>query len=291
MKVHVPLAAALVISVILPTFAKEKSAVDLQTRQQLEAIYKLYDAVVNKNDAAAVAAFFTEDAVLVTPLGVFSGRAGVEKYNVEVFRRWNLTDSVSRLDQVYALGDDLCAIGNYTIYADSTLASGDSSVLWTHVGDTWKIRAMVLEYPLGPDVAQTSPPTKTATWTLAQTPSQGQTATPALAIEATPTPTLGDNFTQVLPDRRVTFRFAAPNANAVSVLVGVKSGVDEPQGSTNSEMAKDSKGLWTVTLGPFEPNLYEYHFSLDGRKITDPGNDMPKPQRHVDTSLLLLDRS
>jgi enterochelin esterase family protein len=99
---------------------------------------------------------------------------------------------------------------------------------------------------------------------------------------------MGDNFTEVLPDRHVTFRLLAPKANAVSILVGVKSGVDEPQGTTNSEMMKDSKGLWTVTLGPFEPNLYEYRFSLDGRKITDPGNDMPKPQRHVDTSLLLI---
>ena len=32
--------------------------------------------------------------------------------------------------------------------------------------------------------------------------------------EATPTPTLGDHFTQVLPDRRVTFRLLAPKANA-----------------------------------------------------------------------------
>ena len=51
-------------------------------------------------------------------------------------------------------------------------------------------------------------------------------------------------------------------------------------------MTKDANGLWTVTLGPLEPNLYEYQFNLDGRKITDPGNDMPKPQRQVDTSLL-----
>ena len=43
-----------------------------------------------------------------------------------------------------------------------------------------------------------------------------------------------------------------------------------------------------MTLGPLDPSLYESQFSLDGRKITDPGNDMPKPQRQVDTSLLLI---
>ena len=53
---------------------------------------------------------------------------------------------------------------------------------------------------------------------------------PTETDQATPTPTLGDNFTQVLPDRRVTFRLLAPQANDVKVLIGVKSGVYEPQG-------------------------------------------------------------
>ena len=106
--------------------------------------------------------------------------------------------------------------------------------------------------------------------------------------EATPTPTLGDHDTQVLPDRRVTFRLLAPQANDVKVLIGVKSGVYEPQGTTTTQMTKNANGFWTVTLGPFEPNLYEYQFNIDGCAITDPGNEMPKPQRHVSVSLLLI---
>jgi hypothetical protein len=74
----------------------------------------------------------------------------------------------------------------------------------------------------------------------------------------------------------------------VEVAIGIKSGIYEPQGTTTTEMTKDANGFWTVTLGPFEPNLYEYRFSVDGCVITDPGNDMPKPERHVDTSLLLI---
>jgi enterochelin esterase family protein len=112
-----------------------------------------------------------------------------------------------------------------------------------------------------------------------------QTPTPA---QPTPTPTLRDKLTQVLPDRRVTFRLLAPKANAVDVVLGIKSGPYEPQGSTTVAMTKDANGLWSATLGPLEPNLYAYQFNLDGRKITDPGNDMPKPQRQVDTSLLLI---
>jgi enterochelin esterase-like enzyme len=92
----------------------------------------------------------------------------------------------------------------------------------------------------------------------------------------------------VLPDGHVTFRLLAPKANTVEVLIGIKSGPYEPQGTTTADMTKDTNGLWSVTLGPWEPNLYEYQFRLDGRLITDPGNDMPKPQRQVDTSLLLI---
>ena len=73
--------------------------------------------------------------------------------------------------------------------------------------------------------------------------------------EATPTPTFGDHFTQVLPDRRVTFRLLAPKANAVEVVIGMKSGIYEPQGTTTTEMTKDANGLWTVTFGPFEPEF------------------------------------
>jgi enterochelin esterase-like enzyme len=106
--------------------------------------------------------------------------------------------------------------------------------------------------------------------------------------EATPTPTLGDHFTQVLPDRRVSFRLLAPKANEVEVVIGMKSAVYEPQGTTTTEMTKDGNGFWTVTLGPFEPNLYEYRFSVDGCAIADPGNYMLDMPLRFSTSLLLI---
>jgi enterochelin esterase-like enzyme len=53
-------------------------------------------------------------------------------------------------------------------------------------------------------------------------------------------------------------------------------------------LTKDSIGLWSVTLGPYAPDLYEYRFIVDGVGVTDPGNNLPKPQRQVNTSLLLV---
>jgi hypothetical protein len=82
--------------------------------------------------------------------------------------------------------------------------------------------------------------------------------------EVTPTPTLADRITRVLADRRVAFRRLAPKANNVKVLVGVSSGIYESQGTTTAEMTKDANGFWTVTLGPFDPNLYENTWRLGG---------------------------
>jgi hypothetical protein len=76
----------LAISFALPTFAQQKETVDLGVAQQRDIlgdpkvddefgvlVTKREEAFTNK-DAAAVAALFTEDAVLVAPDGVFSGR-------------------------------------------------------------------------------------------------------------------------------------------------------------------------------------------------------------------------
>jgi hypothetical protein len=57
------------------------------------------------------------------------------------------------------------------------------------------------------------------------------------AAQPTPTPTFGYHWTEVLPDRRVTFRLLAPKANAVAVVVGTKGGVDEAEGTTTTPMA------------------------------------------------------
>ena len=85
----------------------------------------------------------------------------------------------------------------------------------------------------------------------------------------------------------------------MEVVIGIKNGIYEPQGATITEMTKDANGLWTVTLGPLEPNL-----SLSGQT----GSGLPSgcvksimcgtrattyaPYQggHVDTSLLVDSR-
>ena len=64
----------LAIGFTLPTLAQQKDTVDPQIIEQLNAHCEKMDEAVNNNDAAAVAALFTKDGVLVTNSGPIYGR-------------------------------------------------------------------------------------------------------------------------------------------------------------------------------------------------------------------------
>jgi ketosteroid isomerase-like protein len=69
----------LAISFALPAFAQQTNSPDPQLRQKLLDVIAKHANAMNKNDAAAVAAFFTEDAVLLTDQGPIYGREASEK--------------------------------------------------------------------------------------------------------------------------------------------------------------------------------------------------------------------
>jgi len=85
---------------------------------------------------------------------------------------------------------------------------------------------------------------------------------------------------EVHADHRVTFRLRAPQAKEVSV-----SG-EWVGGGKAAPMAKDENGLWSVTVGPIEPDLYGYGFTVDGVGMLDPSNTFMKPMRSNRTSVL-----
>lgn len=69
---------------------------------------------------------------------------------------------------------------------------------------------------------------------------------------------------EVLPDHRVTFRLQAPKAQEV-MLTGEFLDGSKP-------FARDASGLWSITVGPIEPETYHYNFTVDGVRIIDPLN-------------------
>ena len=56
----------LAISFAFPTFAQQTNTPDPQLRQRLLAVIEKHADTMNKNDAAAAAALFTEDAIYLT---------------------------------------------------------------------------------------------------------------------------------------------------------------------------------------------------------------------------------
>jgi ketosteroid isomerase-like protein len=71
--------AGLAISLALPTFAQQTNTPDPQLRQRLLAVIEKHADAMNKNDAAAAAACFTEDAIYRMRAGNanYSGQAGI----------------------------------------------------------------------------------------------------------------------------------------------------------------------------------------------------------------------
>jgi enterochelin esterase-like enzyme len=79
-------------------------------------------------------------------------------------------------------------------------------------------------------------------------------------------------------DRTITFNFRAPNAQKVEL-----SGQFLPG---NQPMRKDDAGVWSVTVGPVEPNLYPYSFVVDGIGVADPVNQDLFPNEGFKASLV-----
>lgn len=90
---------------------------------------------------------------------------------------------------------------------------------------------------------------------------QSATTPPAGARPTLPRPVRSP---EISPDRHVTFRLRAPEVASV-VLSGEFMKGTLP-------FVKDADGVWSVTIGPLDPEIYAYNFTIDGIKTIDPGN-------------------
>ena len=106
---------------------------------------------------------------------------------------------------------------------------------------------------------------------------------PALALDAPASPPadrpLKNFVTSVEKDGSITFRLFAPAAKAVSVALGSHGPM---------AMQRGDDGTWSVKTEVLKPDLYEYYFNIDGFRSIDTGTNAPKPQRQVNTSLILV---
>jgi enterochelin esterase family protein len=74
-------------------------------------------------------------------------------------------------------------------------------------------------------------------------------------------------------DRTVTFRIAAPTAQAVALAPGpLTMALGLGYDPVPFEQGADS--VWTLTAGPVAPNLYVYRLLIDGAAVADPNNTL-----------------
>lgn len=78
-------------------------------------------------------------------------------------------------------------------------------------------------------------------------------------------------------DNTVTFSYRSNTAKDVQVWA---------QFAGDQKMTKGDNGLWTVTLGPAAPDIYPYHFTVDGISVMDAQNPEWFPNETFKNSLL-----
>lgn len=84
---------------------------------------------------------------------------------------------------------------------------------------------------------------------------------------------------EVLPDHRITFRISAPKAT--EVVLRFSEGT--PQ---SHRMTRGEDGVWNITIGPVEPEIYTYSFLLDGVRMIDLSNPIAKVGASIDASVV-----
>lgn len=83
---------------------------------------------------------------------------------------------------------------------------------------------------------------------------------------------------QVNSDKTVVFRYLAPMAKEVKLSGQFQKG--------QVPMTKDSLGIWSITVGPIEPDIYPYSFNVDGVTVMDPANVSFFPNERFKASLV-----
>ena len=118
----------LAISFTRPTFAQD--TIDPKVEQQIRAFTMKYDEAFNKNDATALGALFSEDAVLSGLHGKFKGRQAIENFhNQPVFGRWHVNNRVTTVDRVVSVSDEVSSSGRWS---ETVQSNGSKNVEGTY---------------------------------------------------------------------------------------------------------------------------------------------------------------
>ena len=157
----------LAISFAWPVFAQQTNTPDPQLRRQLLSLAKKFEEAWNNNDASALAALFTKDAVLVEQAGPVYGRGDIEKHYADLFQNVHFSNNLITYndpDSPHIIGTD----GNETwengewsmTYqvkgSDPLEIKGYHASIAVREGGVWKKRMLISNITLAPAVKSSS---------------------------------------------------------------------------------------------------------------------------------------
>jgi ketosteroid isomerase-like protein len=129
---------------------QQKDTAGPQITEQLKVFSKKVDEAWNNNDAAALAALFTEDGVLLEDTGPIYGREAIEKHYLDVFQKLHFSNHLDKADQnsphiIGTAGNEAWSNGVWTVTLKGenfgpVEAKGNWSEIYRCEGGTWKKR-------------------------------------------------------------------------------------------------------------------------------------------------------
>jgi ketosteroid isomerase-like protein len=161
----------LAIGSAVPTFAQQPNAPSPQLREALAACNKKEGEAFNNNDAAALAALYTEDAVEVTDSGTLYGREAIEKHYSDLFQKDHFSNFLVKADQysphmIGTWGNDVWASGDWSCtIKDQNFGPVDLKGHWGAIkvreGDTLKTWMLTWNISPAPRASGTGTPSPT----------------------------------------------------------------------------------------------------------------------------------
>ena len=154
--------AGFAIGFAFPALAQQTNPPDPKLRETLSTFITKYGEAFNNGDAAALAAFYTVDALEVTDSGPIYGREAIEKHYADLFQKTYFSDYLITLDpdsphSIGVTGKDMWGTGGWSATIKSeNLGPAQIKGYWSIIreGDDWKIRMMT--WNVAPPPAETN---------------------------------------------------------------------------------------------------------------------------------------
>lgn len=115
MKLGLLTVTGLAVVLAAPTFAQQAPKCDgpQDACQKIMDLAKQYDAAANNNDAAALAAEFTSDALIVQPGPIVSGKEAIAKHYVDTMNMGHWSNHLVTFNEVHVMGNMAWAAGSW----------------------------------------------------------------------------------------------------------------------------------------------------------------------------------